>query len=44
MGLATIVAYMLFGGMTGPGLAETVVLGSLMIPMLASHGYRPRWW
>jgi C4-dicarboxylate transporter DctM subunit len=39
MGLATILACMLFGGMTGSGLAETVAIGSLMIPMLASHGY-----
>lgn len=39
MGLATIIACMLFGGMTGSGLAETVAIGSLMIPMLASHGY-----
>ena len=39
MGLATVVACMFFGGMTGSGLAETVAIGTLMIPMLASHGY-----
>ncbi|MBS0338170.1 MAG: TRAP transporter large permease [Proteobacteria bacterium] len=39
MGLATVVACMFFGGMTGSGLAETVAIGTLMIPMLAKHGY-----
>jgi C4-dicarboxylate transporter DctM subunit len=39
MGLATILACMIFGGMTGSGLAETVAIGTLMIPMLARHGY-----
>lgn len=39
MGYATILACMVFGGMTGSGLAETVAIGSLMIPLLASHGY-----
>jgi len=39
MGMATLLACMLFGGMTGSGLAETVAIGSLMIPMLAAHGY-----
>ena len=39
MGLATVVACMFFGGMTGSGLAETVAIGSLMIPLLAAHGY-----
>ena len=39
MGLATVLACMIFGGMTGSGLAETVAIGTLMIPMLARHGY-----
>jgi tripartite ATP-independent transporter DctM subunit len=39
MGLATVLACMLFGGMTGSGLAETVAIGTLMIPLLARHGY-----
>lgn len=39
MGYATILACMVFGGMTGSGLAETVAIGSLMIPLLATHGY-----
>lgn len=39
MAHATVVACMFFGGMTGSGLAETVAIGSLMIPLLASHGY-----
>jgi len=39
MGLATVLACMIFGGMTGSGLAETVAIGTLMIPMLAEHGY-----
>src|SRR5690606_1517877 len=39
MGYTTIVACMVFGGMTGSGLAETVAIGSLMIPLLAAHGY-----
>jgi C4-dicarboxylate transporter, DctM subunit len=39
MGIATVLACMLFGGMTGSGLAETVAIGTLMIPMLARHGY-----
>lgn len=39
MGLATVLACMFFGGMTGSGLAETVAIGTLMIPMLARHGY-----
>jgi len=39
MGLATVLACMIFGGMTGSGLAETVAIGTLMIPMLAKHGY-----
>lgn len=39
MGLATVVACMIFGGMTGSGLAETVAIGTLMIPLLARHGY-----
>lgn len=39
MGLATVLACMVFGGMTGSGLAETVAIGTLMIPMLARHGY-----
>ena len=34
MGLATVLACMIFGGMTGSGLAETVAIGTLMIPML----------
>lgn len=39
MGLATVLACMIFGGMTGSGLAETVAIGTLMIPMLEKHGY-----
>ncbi|MBS0320784.1 MAG: TRAP transporter large permease [Proteobacteria bacterium] len=39
MGLATVLACMIFGGMTGSGLAETVAIGTLMIPMLERHGY-----
>lgn len=39
MGYTTVVACMVFGGMTGSGLAETVAIGSLMIPLLAAHGY-----
>jgi tripartite ATP-independent transporter DctM subunit len=39
MGLATVLACMIFGGMTGSGLAETVAIGTLIIPMLARHGY-----
>ena len=39
MGLATVLACMIFGGMTGSGLAETVAIGTLMIPMLEQHGY-----
>lgn len=39
MAHATVLACMFFGGMTGSGLAETVAIGSLMIPLLASHGY-----
>ncbi|MBB6309783.1 TRAP transporter large permease [Xanthobacter tagetidis] len=39
MGAATVVACMFFGGMTGSGLAETVAIGMLMIPMLTRHGY-----
>ncbi|MEO7135715.1 MAG: TRAP transporter large permease subunit, partial [Vicinamibacterales bacterium] len=39
MGIATVLACMIFGGMTGSGLAETVAIGTLMIPMLARHGY-----
>jgi len=39
MGHATVLACMIFGGMTGSGLAETVAIGTLMIPLLARHGY-----
>lgn len=39
MGHATVVSCMIFGGMTGSGLAETVAIGTLMIPLLARHGY-----
>lgn len=39
MGHATVVSCMVFGGMTGSGLAETVAIGTLMIPLLARHGY-----
>lgn len=39
MGATTVVACMFFGGMTGSGLAETVAIGMLMIPMLTRHGY-----
>ena len=39
MGATAIVACMFFGGMTGSGLAETVAIGTLMIPLLARHGY-----
>jgi tripartite ATP-independent transporter DctM subunit len=39
MGHATVVSCMVFGGMTGSGLAETVAIGSLMIPLLSRHGY-----
>ena len=39
MGHATVLACMVFGGMTGSGLAETVAIGTLMIPLLARHGY-----
>ncbi len=39
MGHATVIACMIFGGMTGSGLAETVAIGSLMVPLLARHGY-----
>lgn len=39
MAHATVLACMFFGGMTGSGLAETVAIGSLMIPLLASHGF-----
>lgn len=39
MGATTIVACMFFGGMTGSGLAETVAIGTLMIPLLARYGY-----
>lgn len=39
MGHATVIACMIFGGMTGSGLAETVAIGSLMVPLLYRHGY-----
>jgi C4-dicarboxylate transporter, DctM subunit len=39
MGHATVLSCMVFGGMTGSGLAETVAIGTLMIPLLARHGY-----
>ncbi|WP_370211258.1 TRAP transporter large permease [Roseovarius sp.] len=39
MGATSIVACMFFGGMTGSGLAETVAIGTLMIPLLTRHGY-----
>lgn len=39
MGATSIVACMFFGGMTGSGLAETVAIGTLMIPLLTQHGY-----
>ncbi|WP_298015961.1 TRAP transporter large permease [uncultured Castellaniella sp.] len=39
LGYSTIIACMVFGGMTGSGLAETVAIGSLMVPLLAAHGY-----
>lgn len=39
MGLATVLACMFFGAMTGSGLAATVAIGAMMIPMLERHGY-----
>ncbi len=39
MGYTTVVACMVFGRMARSGLAETVAIGSLMIPLLAAHGY-----
>lgn len=39
MGLAAVLACMFFGAMTGSGLAATVAIGSMMIPMLERHGY-----
>lgn len=39
LGLSTVLACMLFGGLTGSGLADTVAMATLMIPILARHGY-----
>lgn len=39
IGLATVLACMFFGGLTGSGLADTVAIASLMIPIMLRNGY-----
>ena len=39
IGLSTVLACLLFGGLTGSGLADTVAMATLMIPILARHNY-----
>lgn len=36
----TVVASMFFGGVTGSAIADTAAVGSVMIPAMASKGYR----
>lgn len=42
IGLATVLACMFFGGLTGSGLADTVAIATLMIPIMIRNGYPPR--
>ena len=39
IGLATVLACMFFGGLTGSGLADTVAIASFMIPIMLRNGY-----
>jgi len=39
IGLATVLACMFFGGLTGSGLADTVAIATLMIPIMLRNGY-----
>jgi tripartite ATP-independent transporter DctM subunit len=39
LGLSTVLVCMFFGGLTGSGLADTVAVATMMIPILARHGY-----
>lgn len=39
IGLATVLAAMFFGGLTGSGLADTVAIATLMIPIMRRNGY-----
>jgi len=41
LGMANVVASMIFGGITGSAIADTSALGSIEIPMMVKSGYDP---
>ncbi len=41
LGLANVLASMLFGGITGSAIADVSALGSIEIPMMVEAGYEP---